>query len=63
MRKIYGYIRVSSHDQNESRQVDAMLEQKVPAGNIFIDKLSGKDFDRPSYKELIKHLKKGISSM
>lgn len=55
----YGYIRVSSTDQNEDRQVLAMKDMQVPAKNIFIDKQSGKDFDRPQYKRLVKKLKPG----
>ena len=55
---IYGYIRVSSRDQNEDRQLIALREIKVPEKNIFIDKQSGKDFDRPQYKKLMKKLKK-----
>ena len=43
---IYGYVRVSSRDQNEDRQLIAMHEAGVPPGNIFMDKLSGKNFDR-----------------
>ena len=55
----YGYIRVSSTDQNEDRQVLAMKDMQVPPKNIFIDKQSGKDFDRPQYKRLVKKLKPG----
>ena len=55
---IYGYIRVSSRDQNEDRQVLAMREINVPEKNIYIDKQSGKDFDRPQYKKLVRRLKK-----
>lgn len=54
----YGYIRVSSHDQNEDRQLIALREIDIPDKNIFIDKQSGKDFDRPAYKRLLKKLKK-----
>ena len=57
--EIYGYIRVSSTDQNEDRQVLAMKDMQVPPKNIFIDKQSGKDFDRPQYKKLVKKLKPG----
>lgn len=53
----YGYIRVSSTDQNENRQLLEM--EKVNVDKIFIDKQSGKDFNRPSYNELLKILKKG----
>ena len=55
--KIYGYVRVSSQEQNEDRQLIAMAEAGVARGNIFIDKQSGKDFERPNYKKLIKRLR------
>ena len=55
----YGYIRVSSLDQNEARQLAAMRELGIPQENIFTDKQSGKDFDRAGYKELVKKLKPG----
>lgn len=55
----YGYIRVSSTDQNEDRQLFAMQDKEVPQKNIFIDKQSGKDFDRPQYKKFVKKLKAG----
>ena len=58
-RKIYGYIRVSSIDQNEDRQLIAMHGKDVPSKHTFIDKQSGKDFDRPQYKKLLKQLKTG----
>ena len=48
---VYGYIRVSTKEQNEDRQRIALAEFSVPEENIFIDKLSGKDFNRPQYKE------------
>ena len=51
--EIYGYVRVSTRDQNEERQLIALLELQVPKKNIFIDKQSGKDFDRPRYKKLL----------
>ena len=57
--KIYGYVRVSSQEQNEDRQLIAMAEAGVERANIFIDKQSGKDFDRPNYKRLIKRLRPG----
>lgn len=57
--KIYGYVRVSSQEQNEDRQLVAMAEAGVARGNIFIDKQSGKDFERPNYKKLIKRLRPG----
>ena len=57
--KTYGYVRVSSTDQNESRQLDAMKERGIPRCNLYIDRQSGKDFDRPEYKRLVKRLRKG----
>lgn len=56
---IYGYVRVSSMDQNEDRQMDALKENHLELQNIFVDKQSGKDFDRPQYKKLIRKLKQG----
>ena len=58
MALIYGYIRVSTRDQNEDRQVIALREMAVPEGNIYMDKQSGKDFQRPQYRKLVRHLKK-----
>ena len=58
-RNVYGYVRVSSTDQNEDRQFDAMKGAGVPEKNIFLDKQSGKDFERPQYKKLMKKLKSG----
>lgn len=55
----YGYIRVSSTDQNEDRQRLAMAQRAVPEKNIYTDKQSGKDFDRPQYKKLVKKLRAG----
>ena len=55
---IYGYIRVSTRDQNEDRQLVSLREVGVKEKNIFLDKLSGKDFNRPQYKKLIKKIKK-----
>ncbi len=57
--EIYGYVRVSSTDQNEYRQMLALGKQSIAEKNIYIDKLSGKDFNRPAYKKLIKKLKSG----
>ena len=59
MSKEYGYIRVSSTDQNEDRQLLAMDKMGIPKNSIYIDKQSGKDFERPQYKRLVKKLKKG----
>lgn len=55
---IYGYIRVSSKDQNEDRQYIAMKSVEVPEKNIYIDKQSGKDFNRPMYKRMVRRLRK-----
>ncbi len=57
--KIYGYIRVSSTDQNEDRQRLAMRARKIPPDNIFTDKQSGKDFQRPQYRRMVKKLRPG----
>lgn len=57
--EIYGYVRVSSTDQNEDRQMIALRKQNIAEKNIYIDKLSGKDFNRPAYKKMIKKLKSG----
>ena len=54
----YGYIRVSTREQNEDRQVIAMREAGVTEENIYMDKQSGKDFDRPQYKKLLRKMKK-----
>ena len=54
---VYGYIRVSTRDQNEDRQLIALRELDIPDKNLFMDKQSGKDFDRPQYKKLVKKLK------
>lgn len=59
MGNIYGYVRVSSIDQNEDRQLIVMDENNVPKGNVYIDKQSGKDFERPQYKKLVKKLESG----
>ena len=56
---VYGYIRVSSRDQNEDRQRIALRERGVEDGFIYTDKVSGKDFDRPQYRKLAKKLKPG----
>ena len=57
--KIYGYVRVSSTDQNEDRQMMALKKVNVPEKNIYMDKLSGKDFNRPQYKKMVRKLKPG----
>ena len=56
---IFGYIRVSTKEQCEERQLIALREFPVPEENIFMDKLSGKDFNRPQYKKLLRKLKQG----
>lgn len=52
MNSVYGYVRVSSVEQNEDRQILAM-EKEVAAGNIFMDKQSGKDFHRADYEKMV----------
>ena len=55
----YGYVRVSSLDQNEDRQMIELQKKQIPEKNIYMDKLSGKNFERPVYKRLFKKLKQG----
>lgn len=57
MGKVYGYARVSSRDQNEDRQLAALHEMNVPEDQIFVDKQSGKNFNRPKYKQLLRRIK------
>lgn len=57
-RNIYGYVRVSTREQNEDRQMIALREAGVSSRNIYMDKQSGKDFERPQYKKLLRKLKK-----
>ena len=59
MGKVYGYVRVSSVEQNEDRQLLAMEKAGVAAGNIFMDKQSGKDFRRSDYERMVSKLQKG----
>jgi DNA invertase Pin-like site-specific DNA recombinase len=54
--KIYGYVRVSTQEQNEDRQMSAMNGLNVPQKQIFLDKISGKDFNRPAYQKLVNKL-------
>lgn len=54
----YGYVRVSSREQNEDRQLDALRGMEIAKRNIFIDKQSGKDFERPQYKRLVRKVKR-----
>lgn len=58
-KKLYGYARVSSKEQNERRQLLALAAFSVPDENIYVDKISGKDFKRPKYNRLLKKLKAG----
>lgn len=55
---VYGYIRVSTKEQNEDRQLIALREKNIPDKNIYMDKQSGKDFERPQYKKLVRRMKK-----
>ena len=59
MAKYYGYVRVSSTDQNEDRQLSAMARLDIPQKQIYIDKQSGKDFNRPKYRQLVRKLRPG----
>lgn len=56
MSQTYGYIRVSTRDQNKDRQLVALSSYSIPKKNLFLDKQSGKDFERPAYKRLLKKL-------
>lgn len=58
MGNVYGYIRVSSTDQNEDRQLLAMRGCAVPKRNLYVDKQSGKDFERPKYKQMVRRMKR-----
>lgn len=55
----YGYVRVSSREQNEARQLAAMRNAGIRTEHIFADKQSGRDFDRPQYKKLLRRLRRG----
>ena len=57
MKQIYGYVRVSTREQNEDRQLIAMREFGVPERNILVEKRSGRDFDRPQYQKLLRRIK------
>lgn len=59
MANVYGYVRVSTLDQNEDRQLSAMSGVGISSDSIFVDKQSGKDFDRPQYMRLIEQIRKG----
>ena len=56
---IYGYIRVSSTDQNTARQFAALERLEIPAKNMYVEKQSGKNFERPAYKKMLRRLKEG----
>ena len=58
MAEVYGYVRVSSRDQNEERQMISLRNLGVAEKNIFMDKQSGKDFNRPAYKRMLRRMKK-----
>ena len=55
----YGYVRVSTREQNEARQLDALAEYEVPPGNLYIDKQSGNNFRRPAWRRLLRRLRPG----
>lgn len=57
--KKYGYIRVSTKEQNPERQIYAMEAENIKKQNIYVDKISGKGFDRPQYCRMVKKLKAG----
>ena len=56
---IFGYVRVSSTDQNEDRQMIALREKEIPKKNIYMDKQSGKNFDRLGYKRMLRRMRSG----
>lgn len=58
-KRTYGYVRVSTQEQNEARQIDAMLEFGVDMEDIIVEKISGKDFKRPLYQKLVRSLRRG----
>jgi DNA invertase Pin-like site-specific DNA recombinase len=55
---IFGYVRVSTREQNEDRQLDAMAKLSIPRSHLFVEKQSGKDFDRPQYEKMLRKMKK-----
>lgn len=57
-KQFFGYIRVSTREQNLDRQIIAMQEVSVPAKNLYLDRQSGKDFERPNYKKMVRRMKK-----
>ena len=54
---VYGYVRVSTREQNEDRQLMALQEMQIPKKNIFMDKQSGRDFNRPMYQQMVKKMR------
>ena len=58
-KNVYGYVRVSTREQNVERQLIALKKMGIPQTGIFIDRQSGKDFQRPAYQRMIKSLKAG----
>lgn len=63
MSELYGYVRISSVDQNEDRQMIELQKVGIAEDYIFVDKQSGKDFDRPQYQEMVKKIREGDYSM
>ena len=59
MGKAYGYVRVSTREQNEDRQMIALNQKNVLKENIYMDKQSGKDFERPRYQHMVRKLEEG----
>lgn len=57
--RTYGYVRVSTKEQNENRQIDAMEAYGLNEQDLFIDRQSGCDFDRPAYKQMLRKLRPG----
>lgn len=56
---VFGYVRVSTKEQNEDRQLIAMETCRIPIDTLFMDKMSGKDFDRPNYQKMLKRIREG----
>ena len=54
----FGYVRVSTKEQNEARQITVMEKLSIPKRNVYVDKSSGKDFERPQYKKMLRRMKK-----
>ncbi len=58
MRNIYGYVRVSTREQNEDRQLLALAKLDIPKGNLYVEKQSGKDFQRPQYRKMVRKFRR-----